>query len=134
VLALLEKAADVDRARKQHNSSQDYDQELLCTDSTFADLVQYSRNLPYEISVPLQKFFDKLEIGRFIQTYDARDGFRVHISFCQLLAKEITVDGIRARLISTAESQPVDFWLTRDGPLVVGSDALSVTLSTNVRL
>lgn len=140
VLALLEKSTDARQSQKHHQSSGNArdltrsDHESVCDDSVFSDLVQYSRDLPYEISVPMTKFFDGLEIDRFIQLYDNRDGFQVQISFCQLLGKEITADSIKARLISTGENHPVDFWLNKDGPLVLGRGISSVKLSTNVGL
>lgn len=146
VLTLLARMADVKKPQTRKRSRNDsagisvshtstsQSRPVLNGSALFEDLVTYSRSLPYDISVPLNNYFDDLEIDRCIHNFDDRDGFELSFSLRQLLASEITIDTVKARLTSTKEGQSDELWLSNNGGETLGDNPTRIKLSTTVRV
>jgi len=144
VLALLGNMVDIKRAEERRppdkalmNTERGRPDDLNAVpdvESLFSELVEYSTSLPYDISVALSKYFDNLDIDSCIHNFEDRDGFQIVVTVSTLLADVTKVDSVNARLISSANGQSAEIWLSNDGPVKIGPGISAIMLSTTVSL
>lgn len=95
------------------------------------ELEEASKDLPYEVTVPMFTLFDKIAIDPHIQHFDYQDGFCMRIKFRHLLAEPVGFDTARLRLSSTEDAQRQDVVL-EGREIDVKQGVCSVEVRTNV--
>jgi len=143
VLSLLSKAADATRSRLQHETSFEKSPSSRHTSSWvndavvdvrgfFSDLVLYSRELPYDVSVPMSRYFDDIQVDQHIGLFEDRDGFQLSLSIRQLLADTLSIGVARVRLVYLGDGQSREIWLQSDSSVELGPSVSPILLTSNV--
>ncbi len=145
VLSLLSKAADAARSRLQHETSYKKSPFYRHTSSWindavvdvrgfFSDLVLYSEELPYDVSVPMSRYFDDIQVDHRIGLFEDRDGFQLSLSIRQLLADTLSIGVARVRLVHLGDGQSREIWLQSDKSVELGPSVSQILLTSNVSL
>lgn len=82
-------------------------------DSTgvFEELINYSQQLPYDVTVQMPKYFDDISVETYVRHYDDKDGFQLRLQFRHLLEDEIEIKTAKIRLVNAGAAQGKDIWL-----------------------
>ena len=133
IMALLSKRIDAGEGRKDI-ASRPSRENLSAgnTDGIFSELLKYSKQLPYDFTAPMQKFFAVYEVDNYIELLSDRDGFQLGVELQQLLCNELHIDLVKVRLVNSADGQAKDIWLESDRPIDLDRASRKVTLRGNV--
>ncbi|RAR02353.1 tmem1 family protein [Stemphylium lycopersici] len=92
------------------------DDEVDTTD-VFHEIVGYSQQLPYDVTVQMAKYFGDVSVEPYVRHYDDKDGFQLHLKFRHLLEDEIEIRAAKIRLVSAVSNQAKDVWLEEIGTI-----------------
>ncbi|KAI8943647.1 hypothetical protein NX059_001632 [Plenodomus lindquistii] len=81
------------------------------TTGLFQELVSYSQQLPYDITVKMGKYFGDISVEPYVRHYDDKDGFQLRLQFRHLLEDDIEIRAAKVRLVSTAQTPGKELWL-----------------------
>lgn len=81
------------------------------TTDVFYELVEYSQQLTYDITVQMPKFFGDITVEPYVRHYDDQDGFQLRLQFRHLLEDEVEIRAAKIRLVNTQNAQAKDIWL-----------------------
>ncbi|KAF2855150.1 TMEM1 family protein-like protein [Plenodomus tracheiphilus IPT5] len=81
------------------------------TTGVFQELVGYSQQLPYDVTVKMPKYFGDVSVEPYVRHYDDKDGFQLRLQFRHLLEDEIEIRAAKVRLVSTAQAPGKEMWL-----------------------
>ncbi|KAJ5902123.1 hypothetical protein N7495_002651 [Penicillium taxi] len=109
-----------------------FEQEKLAEYVT--DLFEGVSRLQKDVTTPLVDFFADLRVDPAIRLYDDKDGFQIQMSLRFLLGPEITIDSIKVRLVSAANSQNTDHWIEGSASFVVKSTATKILVDSSTTL
>ncbi|KAL6708271.1 hypothetical protein ACN47E_003195 [Coniothyrium glycines] len=105
-------------ASKRSSSGQDEQQpsdwlndDKVETTDVFNELIEYSQQLPYDITVQMQKYFGDISVEPYVRHHDDQDGFQLRFQFRHVLEDEIEIRAAKIRLVNTANTQGKDIWL-----------------------
>jgi hypothetical protein len=84
-----------------YGSTRATDSELL------NELLEYSEEMPYEVTVSMATFFDNISVDPHIHHYNDRDGFQMRINFSHLLDEAIEFQTAKLRLKSVDGDQEI---------------------------
>lgn len=87
------------------------------TTDVFYELVEYSQQLTYDITVAMPKYFGDITAEPYVRHYDDQDGFQLRLQFRHLLEDEIEIRAAKIRLVNTRNPQAKDIWLETPGPM-----------------
>lgn len=108
------------------------DDDKVDTDGVFQELISFSEQLPYDVSVPMSKYFGDIKVEPYVTHFDEKDGFRLWLQFRHLFDDEIQLKQAKVRLISANSAQGKEILLESDGPTVVKKGISRIRLSSNV--
>jgi hypothetical protein len=108
------------------------DDDKVDTDGVFQELINFSEQLPYDVSVPMSKYFGDIKVEPYVTHFDAKDGFRLRLQFRHFLDDQIQLKQAKVRLISANSAQGKEIWLESDGPTVVKKGISRIWLGSNV--
>lgn len=146
-LGLLAKSADSRKVHTMRENSHERQAsaQSACTPVSWLDdastdsealikeLVNYSHQLPYEVTVPMKRYFADIGYDRHITLMDDRDGFQLAVRLRHVLgANDLLVDSIEAHLLQPEENQGKEIWLRAAQPLVLTSNQTSHWLHSHV--
>jgi len=94
------------------------------TTGIFHELVNYSQQLPYDVTVKMPQYFGDVSVEPYIRHYDDKDGFQLRLQFRHLHEDEIEIRAAKVRLVSTAQTPGKELWLEN-------SDATQLTQGLN---
>ena len=97
------------------------------------DVVSFSAQLPYEFTVSMRRYFSNVQFDDQITLFEDRDGFKIGVELCQLLADDLVVDGIRIRLVDSEDRRSKEIWLHSTSPCHISQSKTRVWLTSNVR-
>lgn len=128
LLDLLAKAAASRmsiRTSSKRNSTKDLSQmprdwlndDKVDTTGVFQELVDYSPQLPYDMTVQMAKYFGDVSVEPYVRHYDEKDGFQLQLQFRHLLEDEIEIRAAKVRLVSTGSTQAKEIWLEHNAPM-----------------
>jgi hypothetical protein len=85
------------------------------TNDVFHEIVGYSQQLPYDVTVQMAKYFGDISVEPYVRHYDDKDGFQLRLQFRHLLEDEIEIQAAKIRLVSAVSNQAKDVWLEETG-------------------
>lgn len=104
------------------------------TAGVFGELIDFSEQLPYDISVSMAKYFGDIVVEPYVRHLDDRDGFQLRLQFRHVLEDEIEIHQAKVRLISATAGQGKDMWLESSEAMQLKKGNCRMWLSSNVGL
>ncbi|KAF2640852.1 TMEM1 family protein-like protein [Massarina eburnea CBS 473.64] len=108
------------------------DDDKVDTTGDLADLVDYSQQLTYDLTVSMAKYFNDIVVEPYVRHFDDKDGFQLRLQFRHVLEDEIELDQTRVRLINATQVQGKDIWLESSEPIKVKKGMCKIWLGSNV--
>lgn len=108
------------------------DDEKLDTTGIMSELIEYSEQLPYDRTVPMQHYFEDISVDPSLRHYDDKDGFQLRLQFRHVLEDEVELDQANVRLVSATSGQGKEIWLESAGPINVTRGICRIWLGCNV--
>jgi hypothetical protein len=102
------------------------------TGGVLNELVNYSQQLPYDVSVQMADYFMDIAVEPYVRHYENKDGFQLQLQFRHILEDEIEVRAAKIRLISANSTTAKDIWLETPDALVVKKGLTRVWVGCNV--
>lgn len=114
-----------------------YPQEWLNDDNVdttdvFHEIVSYSQQLPYDVTVQMAKYFSDISVEPYVRHYDDKDGFQLRLQFRHLLEDEIEIRAAKIRLVSAVSNQAKDIWLEETGTMQLKKGLNRMWIGCNV--
>lgn len=100
----------------------------------FAELIDYSQQLPYDVTVQMPKYFDDITVEPYVRHYDDKDGFQLRLQFRHLLEDEIEIKAAKVRLVSANSLQGKDIWLEELKPMRLKKGLTRIWLGCKVSI
>lgn len=102
------------------------------TAGIFNELIDYSQQLPYDVTAPMSKYFGDIKVIPYVGLYDGKDGFQLLLSFRHLFEDELTIKSAKVRLVSVDSNQSKDIWLEHSKPIAWKKGLVRLSLDCNV--
>jgi hypothetical protein len=99
----------------------------------FQELVDFSQQLPYDVTVQMPKYFGDISVEPYVRHYDDKDGFQLRLQFRHILEDNIEIKAAKVRLVSADATQGKDIWLESSEPLTLKKGMTRTWLGCNVR-
>ncbi|KAI9792943.1 MAG: hypothetical protein M1816_001265 [Peltula sp. TS41687] len=96
-----------------------------------SDLVVYSKDLPSELTAPLNRYFGDVQVEPHPAHFSDKDGFRIQLKISHLLRHNIRIDKVRVRMTGIQGSQSQEIWLESDEILVLKRGVTAVWIGTH---
>ncbi|KAL9097782.1 MAG: hypothetical protein Q9165_000108 [Trypethelium subeluteriae] len=142
LLNLLAKAAAMEKSclasqRKQVHSPREGKPNRLDDEGSefvgqMTELVNFSSDLPYKITVSMNKYFDAVRVDPTVHHFPDKDGFEMQIKFRYLFDDDLDADAVKLRLVSTAAGQMRELWLHGNPSVRIKKGERLLWLGTNV--
>ncbi|KAF2024585.1 hypothetical protein EK21DRAFT_104558 [Setomelanomma holmii] len=81
------------------------------TSGVFNDLVQFSQQLPYDVTVQMSKYFGDVSVEPYVRHQEDKDGFQLRLQFRHILEDEVEIKAAKVRLVCADNAQAKDIWL-----------------------
>jgi hypothetical protein len=104
------------------------------TTDVFHELIAYSQQLPYDVTVQMPKYFGDISVEPYVRHYDDKDGFQLRLQFRHLLEDEIEIRAAKIRLVSATSNQAKDIWLEQTGEIRLKKGLNRMWIGCNVSL
>jgi hypothetical protein len=102
------------------------------TSGIFNELVEFSQQLPYDVTVQMPKYFGDISVEPYVRHYDDKDGFQLRLQFRHILEDEVEIKAAKVRLVSTDSTQGKDIWLESSNPMRLKKGLTRIWLDCNV--
>ena len=142
LLNLLAKAVAMEKSRLQDATEHQQrsvrlksgwlDDESIDVVGLMTELLQFSLELPYNVTVSMTKYFDKVAVDPVIHHFRDKDGFQIQFKFRHLLEDDLEAQSVKLRLVSTTSGHMREIWLQGQAPVRIKKGPQSFWLSTNV--
>ncbi|KAL9078787.1 MAG: hypothetical protein Q9157_002307 [Trypethelium eluteriae] len=142
LLNLLAKAAAMEKSRSKSQRKQVYsspeeasnwlDDEKSNVVGQMTELIKFSSDLPYKITVSMTKYFDAVRVDPTVHHFHDQDGFEMQIKFRYLFEDDLEADTVKLRLVSTAAGQMRELWLQGNPSVRIKKGEQLLWLGTNV--
>ncbi|KAF1814545.1 hypothetical protein P152DRAFT_447886 [Eremomyces bilateralis CBS 781.70] len=149
---LLAKAAASEKARllprpklKPHTSSLDnaevvastiqatwLDDDLVDTQGYLAELVSFSDELPYDVTVPMAHYFADITVIPTIRHFEDKDGFELQVRVRHVLSDDVSIQEAKVLLKASGQRQVPDIWLTSRQPTTVRKGLQSIMVESHI--
>lgn len=96
-------------------------------------LIEYSNELPYDVSVPMSTYFADINVASEVGHRPDRDGLSLRVRFRHLLDEHFTCRTIQLKLIGTSDEQKRDLLFESEGPVQIKKGEVECVVNTNVR-
>lgn len=103
------------------------------TTDIFQELINYSQQLPYDVTVQMSKYFDNNSVEPYLRHYDDKDGFQLRLQFRHLLEDEVEIRAAKVRLVGTTSTQSKEIWLENSEPTQLKRGLNKMWLGCKVR-
>ncbi|KAI9703059.1 MAG: hypothetical protein M1820_005931 [Bogoriella megaspora] len=144
LLTLLAKAATKQTSRSSPHvdhsvqvpkmSSNWLDEDEIEIEGQLRELLDFSAELPYNLTVQMTKYFDAVVIEPFIHHFKDRDGFQMKAKFRHLFDDELEARSIKLRLVNTTGGQMREIWLEAESPVTIQKGPTAIWLRTNISI
>ncbi|KAI9803994.1 MAG: hypothetical protein M1833_000275 [Piccolia ochrophora] len=105
---------------------------LATGDSLFGDLLSNSNDLPYQITVPLEKLFGSIKVMPHIRHFDDKDGFQVQLCLRYMLPHHIQVQTAKVCLKGVGINHGRELWLENNDGFKPGSATMRLWVGTSI--
>jgi hypothetical protein len=130
-LSSFSKRADED---KTPTMPQDWlDDDKIDTSGVLNELVNYSQQLPYDVSVQMADYFTDVIVEPYVCHYEDKDGFQLRLQFRHILEDEIEIRAAKVRLVSANSTTAKDIWLETPDAMIIKKGLTRTWLGCNVR-
>jgi hypothetical protein len=102
------------------------------TSGIFNELVDFSQQLPYNVTVQMPKYFADISVEPYVRHYDDKDGFQLRLQFRHILEDEVVVEVAKVHLVSVDSTPGKDIWLESSKPLRLKKGLTRIWLDCNV--
>ncbi|OAL01667.1 hypothetical protein IQ06DRAFT_375944 [Phaeosphaeriaceae sp. SRC1lsM3a] len=102
------------------------------TSGIFTELIDFSQQLPYDVTVQMPKYFGDISVLPYVRHYDDKDGFQLRLQFRHILEDEIEIKAAKVRLVSADASQAKDIWLETSEPTRLQKGLARLWLGCNI--
>ena len=102
------------------------------TGGVLHELVNYSQQLPYDVSVQMAEYFTDITVEPFLRHYEDKDGFQLRLQFRHILEDEFEIRAAKVRLVSATSTTAKDIWLETPEILTIKKGLTCVWLGCNV--
>ncbi|KAF2432160.1 hypothetical protein EJ08DRAFT_136502 [Tothia fuscella] len=109
---------------------QDYDR--VETMGMLPELVSYSDQLPYDVCVPMGKYFTEITVEPHIRHFEDKDGFSLQLKLRHLLDDDLEVNSTRIRLTSTVIGLSRELWLENQDHITLRTGLNSIRVAANI--
>lgn len=144
VLSLLVKYAETSKHTRELQTPQGFssvmrhrswlDDSLIDVSSMFQEVVNYSRQLPYDLEMNLKSFFSLESVDHHTRLIDGRDGFKLGVVLKSLLEEDVTGAKISVCLHGTEHHSGVEIWLYSKHDCLIRGSSMRFELESNVSL
>ncbi|KAF9700961.1 hypothetical protein EKO04_000152 [Ascochyta lentis] len=115
------------------NVPQDWlNDDKVDTGGVLNELVNYSQQLPYDVSVQMADYFTDVLVEPYVRHYDEKDGFQLRLQFRHILEDEIEIRAAKIRLVSANSTTAKDIWLETPEAMTVKKGLTRVWLGCNI--
>ncbi|KAH6642789.1 TMEM1 family protein-like protein [Boeremia exigua] len=104
------------------------------TGGVLNELVNYSQQLPYDVSVQMADYFTDIAVEPYIRHYDDKDGFQLRLQFRHILEDEVEIRAAKIRLVSATSTTAKDVWLETPETMTVEKGLTRVWLGCNLNI
>ncbi|KAJ4362107.1 hypothetical protein N0V95_001564 [Ascochyta clinopodiicola] len=101
------------------------------TGGVLNELVTYSQQLPYDVSVQMADYFTDIAVEPYVRHYEDRDGFQLRLQFRHILEDEIEIRAAKIRLVSADSTTAKDVWLETPEAMTIKRGLTRVWLGCN---
>ncbi|KAF2491824.1 hypothetical protein BU16DRAFT_565520 [Lophium mytilinum] len=108
------------------------DDDKADTTGLFNELLTYSEQLPYDITVPMSKYFGDIAVEPYVRHYDDRDGFQLRLQVRHILEDDILIERARIHLIHVTPGQGKEMWLDLEDTMLIRKGLFKVWLDSNI--
>jgi hypothetical protein len=108
------------------------DDDQIETRGLLAELVAYSEELPYDLSVPIVRYFTDITVEPFIRHFDHKDGFSIKLKMRHLLDDALQIDQTRVRLTTISDGASRDIWLESGESMEIIPGLNNIRVGANV--
>lgn len=102
------------------------------TSGIFTELVEFSQQLPYDVTVQMPKYFGDISVVPYVRHYDDKDGFQLRLQFRHVLEDNIEIKAAKVRLVSADSTQAKDIWLESSEPTQLQKGLARIWVGCNV--
>ena len=110
------------------------DDDNVDTTGVFEELVEFSEQLPYDVNVPMAKYFGDIVVEPYVRHFDDKDGFQLRLQFRHVLEDELDLRQAKVRLISATSAQGKEIWLENSDAIQLKKGICRMWLGSNVRV
>lgn len=109
-----------------------FNDDKVSTFGIFNELLEFSLQLPYDVTVPMSKYFGDILVEPYLHHDNERDGFQLRLQLRHILEDEIILKVSRLRLVPVEPNQGKDIWLESVGMTKLKRGSNHVWLACNV--
>jgi len=81
------------------------------------ELIDYSQQLPYDVTVQMSRYFGDISVEPYVRHYDDQDGFQLRLQFRHLLEDPIEISVAKVRLVNATSTLTKEIWLESSEPM-----------------
>jgi hypothetical protein len=108
------------------------DDDKVDTSGVLDELVDFSQQLPYDVTVQMSKYFGDVSVEPYVRHHDEKDGFQLRLQFRHILEDEVEIRAAKVRLVCADTVQSKDIWLENTVPTQLKKGLNRVWLDCNV--
>lgn len=98
------------------------------------ELTTISKDITYDVKVPLQSFFSEVEVDNAAMFHDSKDSFSLSLKFRYLLSDDLVVDKVEVRLTSISDGLGRDITLESEESPVFSTGVVRLLVHSSVRV
>lgn len=83
--------------------------------SSLSGILRTSKLLKEHIGLPMETYFDRIDMGMYVHHSSDDDGFQFPLVFRSLLLESFFAESVRVQLLSIEEDQRSELWLHANG-------------------
>lgn len=87
------------------------DDDKVDTTGQLDELIAFSQQLPYDMHVPMAKYFGDIVVEPYLRHFDDKDGFQLRLQFRHILEDDFELEHAKVRLINATSGQGKEIWL-----------------------
>jgi hypothetical protein len=136
LLGLLAKAVQQNSLRRRSLNlslvSEDIEQYTIDGRAVLPELLGFSAQLPYDVTVDLSTYFQDVAVDPYVRHYQDRDGFFLKLKFKSSFATALQIDCATVTLHSVDNGPSGEIVLESNGPELVSGFAV-IKVHSHVR-
>lgn len=109
-----------------------HNDDKVDTSGVLSELVSYSQQLPYDVSVQMADYFTDITVEPYLRHYKDRDGFQLLLQFRHILEDEVEIRAAKVRLVSANSTTAKDIWLETPEATTIKKGLTRVWVGCNV--